>query len=162
MVLSWQTGSEKKTGDHFPQPSSFSFSILSIVVPRCPPDFLPLSLTPHLLFTSHLILSPPNPPSPSPMSLPISPDRFAYLNRSRSVLAQHKAKANPPLPLPFPQPPHSPKGGDRALPSDYTVGEGLDYSPEGRQLSISDNCRERDTHACVRTHPPFLTLLLLR
>lgn len=31
---------------------------------------------------------------------------------------------------------------------------GLEYSPEGRQLSISDNCRERDTHACAQTHAP--------
>lgn len=32
------------------------------------------------------------------------------------------------------------EAGDRALPSDYTGGLGLEYSPEGRQLSISDNC----------------------
>lgn len=141
---------------HFPSQYSVSLSLGGFLI-SFPYLSLPIFCSPLTSF-----FHPPNPPSPSPMSLPISPDRFAYLNRSRSVLAQHKAKANPPLPLPFPQPPHSPKGGDRALPSDYTVGEGLDYSPEGRQLSISDNCRERDTHACVCTHPPFLTLLLLR
>lgn len=136
---------------HFPSQYSVSLSLGALLI-SFPYLSLPIFCSPLTSF-----FHPPNPPSPSPMSLPISPDRFAYLNRSRSVLAQHKAKANPPLPLPFPQPPHSPKGGDRALPSDYTVGEGLDYSPEGRQLSISDNCRERDTHACVHTHTlPFL------
>lgn len=56
------------------------------------------------------------------------------------------------------QPPSSPPllarptGGDRALPSDYTGARGLQCSPEGRQLSISDNCQERDTHACAQTH----------
>lgn len=55
------------------------------------------------------------------------------------------------------------RGCNRGLPSDYTGGMGLEYSPEGRQLSISDNCGERDWRArvwakqtCRQPHPTLL------
>lgn len=131
----------------------FLFPLQSSPAPLCPPDLLLLSLSPHLIFASHPIL--PLLPSsyPSFLSLPTSPHLFAYPNRSYSVLPYVKARAKTALSPPHsPQPPHSPTGGDRALPSDYTGGAGLEYSPEGRQLSISDNCRERDTHTRVHTH----------
>lgn len=178
MVLSRQTGTEEKLGtpslrQHaMPSPLhpllallllstifSFFLSNLGIPAPLCPSDFLLLSLTPHLIFASHPILPPSPGTYPSLPSLLTSPHLFAYPNRSCSVLPHHKATAKAALPPPLPQPPHSPTGGDRALPSDYTGGVGLEYSPEGRQLSISDNCRERDKHTrvCTHTHPPSPT-----
>lgn len=124
---------------------SFFLPNLTIPAPRCPCDFLlPVSFSPLTPFF------PPCPALTPPSCLP--PQIVAYLNRSRSVLSHHRTEPKQHCPLLSPQPPHSPTGGDRALPSDYTGGAGLEYSPEGRQLSISDNCRERDTHACAQTH----------
>lgn len=102
-----------------------SFSYLSLPISLLPltPSFPPCpAFTPYLL------------------SFPSSPHLFAYPN---SVLPNQKALAA--LSPPFPQPPHYPTRGDRALPSDYTGGAGLEYSPEGWQLSISDNCREKES-----------------
>lgn len=143
----------------------FSFPTLTIFAPRCPFDF-PLSLTHNLIFnlsphSSFFMLPPP----------PLLPHRFAYPNNSYSMLAQRIGpQPTEHCPLLFPKPPHSPEGeaSDRALPSDYTGGAGLEQSPKGRQLSISDNCRERDTrtHMSVCEHtcrlPAFLPHLLLR
>lgn len=165
----WHGG---KAWDHFPQtcphplPSPlfltlpyfrFSFLNLSIVAPRCPFDFLPhLSLT-ISFSTSHLILPTSCCPWPSPTT------SFCLSKQLlQSVGPMCKAEANGALPPPFfSKPPHSPEGeaSDRALPSDYTRGAGLEYSPEGRQLSISDNCRERDTHSCVCAHTHADSLL---
>lgn len=115
MVLSRQTGIEEKLGtpslrQHaMPSPlhpplallllsSTFpSFvSNLTIPAPHCPRDFLLLSLTPHLIFTSHPTLFPPS-PSPAltpPSCLSLPPHIFfAYPNRSCSVLPHHKARA---------------------------------------------------------------------
>lgn len=91
MVLSRQTGIEEKLGtpslrQHaMPSPlhpplallllsSIFpSFvSNLTIPAPHCPRDFLLLSLTPHLIFTSHPTLPPPRPAQPLPLP-PVSP-----------------------------------------------------------------------------------------
>lgn len=55
------------------------------------------------------------------------------------------------------------------LPSDYTkegVGREVEYSPEGRQLSISDNCPERERHTHTRVskhtdHPPKTSVLCM-
>lgn len=118
-------------------PCSFPIS-LSLPL-CCPPDF-PSPYLSHLIVASRPIPSSRAHPPPLP---PVSP----YLPASIS-----QSSAAPPHPISLPQPPHSPTGGDRALPSDYTGGAGLEYSPEGRQLSISDNCRERDTHTQTHSH----------
>lgn len=171
MVLSRQTGTGGKTGDHFSQTcphyllglllccAIFSFFLpISVLLPLVALliffSYLSLAIS---FSTSHLILLSSPFPRLSLAWLPCSPTSFCL---SKQVLqcigptwghSQHSAC--PPLP-PIPQPPHSPKGkaSDRALPSDYTGGAGLEYSPEGRQLSISDNCRDTHAHVCTHTH----------
>lgn len=44
------------------------------------------------------------------------------------------------------------RGATEPCPPITPGARGLQCSPEGRQLSISDNCQERDTHACAQTH----------
>lgn len=122
----------------------FFFSDLSTAAPCCPPDLLLLSLTCHLIFnlSPHLSLF--------MLPLPLPSHIFLLIQTSLAVCWPNvRPEPTQFWPPPFRQPPHCPKGApsDRALPSDYTGGAGLEYSPEGRQLSISDNCRERHTHA---------------
>lgn len=112
-----------------PFPISLFLPLIALVISFIPISFFPLTpflpLCPALTCPSCLF-----------------PQIVAYRNQSCSVVPpQDRAKAA----LPSPLPPASSLsldggGGNRALPSDYTGGAGLEYSPEGRQLSISDNC----------------------
>lgn len=114
---------------------------------------------------SHFRFSPHFPPLAQPLTPPsclsLHHHIFLLIQTGLAVCCptlrpEPKQRCPPPH---SPKPPHSPTGGDRALPSDYTGAMGLEYSPEGRQLSISDNCREKDTHArvCAHTRTPSLT-----
>lgn len=170
MVLRRQTGTEEKLGSpslrHHALPSPlhpYSSAALAhiFLFPfqshySCPS--LPLWFpSPHLIFSSHPVLSSSPSPYPSFLSLP------ADCCLSKQVL-QCVVPPKDRAPPPHTPPPQYPMGGDRALPSDYTGGAGLEYSPEGQQLSISDNCRERDTRVCTNTytHPHLFTPSLIR
>lgn len=171
MVLSRQTGTEEKLGTpslrHHAMPSplytlltplllatifSFFLSNLIILAAHCPPDFYLLSLTLHLIFTSHPIL--PSLSSPLPSLQPLHPWVFLLIPTCLAVCCpivrpNQSSTAPPPLPTAS----FFSYGGRQSPALRLHWGVGLEYSPEGRQLSISDNSRERDTHACA--HTPF-------
>ncbi len=151
MVLSRQTGTERELGTPSLRQHAMPLTLhplltplllsamfsLSLSNPMIPPYFLLLSVPPSCLFlTPHILLL-------------ILTGLAVCCPTIRPKPNQHGPSSSSPN-----HPPRSPTEGDRALPSDYTWGAGLEYSPEGRQLSISDNCRERDTHTRVRTHSP--------
>lgn len=165
---SWRCG---KAGDHFPQtcPHPLLSSLFHSVIffppfksKNCCPLLPSWFACPISHLPSHFALSPHS--SLFTLVPPLPSWNFFLLIQTSLALCWSNVRSEPMQcwPPPIPQPPHSLKGesSDRALPYDYTGGAGLEYSPEGRQLSISDNCQERHTHTCRLA--AFLPLLLLR
>lgn len=135
---------------------SFSFPISLFLAVHGPPDFYLLSLTLHLIFTSHPIL--PSLSSPYP-SLSAPTHIFLFIPTCLAVCCPI-VRPKQPCPLPLPTASFLSYGGRQSPALRLHWGVGLEYSPKGRQLSISDNSRERDTRVCTHTHSPSTRSLI--